>query len=97
MTSAASLQLLLYAFTLITLLGITALLWQVARTAPVRMRARMTREVAERRAAMAALSEAHGRTANGPLREALARNYRFHQAAVRAIDSSAMVPDLPLR
>ena len=97
MTGSASLQLLLYGFTLITLLGIAALLWQVARAAPVWMRARVTREVAERRAAMAGLAEAHGRTTDGTLREALARNYRFHQAAVRALDPSAIAGDLPLR
>lgn len=97
MTSATSLQLLLYAFTLITLLGIAALLWQVARAAPVRMRARVDREVAERRAAMDALSHAHGHAADAAMRDTLARNYRFHQAAVRALDANAMVADLPLR
>ncbi|TRW18136.1 hypothetical protein [Glacieibacterium frigidum] len=97
MTSATSLQLLLYAFTLITLLGLAALLWQVVRTAPARMRVRLTREVTERRAAMVALAAAHARTDDAPLREALARNYRFHQAAVRALDPSAITDDLPLR
>lgn len=97
MASATSLQLLLYAFTLITLLGIAALLWQFTRAAPVRMRARLDREVAERRAAMEALAHAHGHAADGQMRDTLARNYRFHQAVVRALDSSAMVPDLPLR
>lgn len=97
MTGATSIQLLLYAFTLVTLLGIAAVLWWVARAAPARMRVRLTREVAERRAAMDALADAHGRAADGPTRDALARNYRFHQAAVRALDSAAMVPDLPLR
>lgn len=97
MNSATSLQLLLYAFTLITLLGVAALLWQVARAAPIRMRDRTAREIAERRAAMNVLADAHARTADVTLRDALARNYRFHQAAVRALDPAAPVADLPLR
>lgn len=97
MTGAMSINLLLYAFTLITLLGIAALLWQVARTAPVRMQERLTREIAERRAAMAALAQAHERTADGATRDALARNYRFHQAAVRALDPTPQADGPTLR
>ena len=94
MTGTTSIDLLMYAFTLVTLLGIVAGLWQVARIAPVRMHARLKREVAERRAAMTAMAEAFERTADGPTRDALARNYRFHRAAVRALDPSVETQDL---
>ena len=94
MTAATNIDLLMYAFTLITLLGIAALGWSILRAAPARLQARLNGEIAERRAAMTALAAAHAGAPDGPTRDALARNYRFHRAAVRTLDPASVVPDL---
>ena len=68
-------------------IAITAV-WFVLRlraTAPIKLQHRINLEVAERRAAMAAMAAAY--TAASPeQRERLALNYRYNRAAVLALD-----------
>ena len=94
MTAANNINLLMYAFTLITLLGIAALGWRALRAAPTLLLARRDREIAERSTAMTALAAAHAQTPDGPTRDSLARNYRYHRATVRTLDPAFVAPDL---
>ncbi len=65
-----------------------AAIWFVLRlraAAPIKLQHRINREVAERRAAMAAMAATYAAAAPEQ-RERLALNYRYNRAAVLALD-----------
>lgn len=67
---------------------VVALIWALLRLraiAPVRLQHRINSEVAERRAAMAAMASTYS-AASPEQRERLALNYRYNRAAVLALD-----------
>ena len=94
MTGSTAIDALMVIFSLVSVLGLLALGWRLMKVAPGRMQARLDREIAAREAAMTALAQAHARAPDGVTREALARNYRFHLSAVRALKPSFSAPDL---
>lgn len=96
MTQPLTLGVLLGAFGIITvaaLLVATIFGWRLAVR---RLEQRVPREIAERRAALAALSSALTRGDVDPAQVARLRlSYRTHRAAILALDPHSVIDDVP--